>query len=366
MADDTNTAGTVDAREALAERLFESLLGAMELFTIHLGTTTGLYEALASGPSTAAELAEHTGVDDRYLREWLEQQATAGLIEVDDAGIPPIARRWSLPDAHREVLLEVDSPFHLAAAGPFAVGLGATTEAVAEAYRTGDGVAYADYGAHIRRGIASFNRPMVVGELASVWLPGAGEVHERLRAAASPRILDVGSGLGRTTIELARAYPYATVEGVDMDPASVDEARKAAAEAGVADRVSFTVADAARHDTPERYDLVTCFEILHDTGDPVGTLRNALRLLAPGGRVLIGDDRGAEAFTAPGEPYERLLYGFSVLHCLPATRAEDHVHAHGTVVRPADALGWIAEAGFTHGEVLDIDNEMWRFYLATP
>lgn len=147
---------------------------------------------------------------------------------------------------------------------------------------------------------------------------------------------------------------------------SVHDARALAAERGLADRVSFTHADARSWDTTERFDLVTIFESLHDTADPVATLATARRLLAPGGSVLIGDDRGAEHLESPADPYQRLLHGFAVLHCIPATRAEDGTHAHGPVVRPGDVLGWIDAAGFGQGQVLDIDNEMWRFFLATP
>lgn len=355
-----------DAREALSERLFESLLGGMELLTVQVGLSTGLYARLAEGPATPAELSRRTGLDERYVREWAEQQAATELIDVDDAAAEADARRYRLSAPHAEVLLDPTSLHHLAPAAPLMVSLGRCTPAVVEAFATGGGVAYADYGAEIRQGIAGFNRPMVTAELGDVWMPATGHVHQALLEAEAPRILDLGCGLGWSSVALARTYPHAVVRGVDLDPDSVAEARTIAAEAGVADRVSFTLADARSFEPAETFDLVTCFETLHDMGDPVGALRTARRVLAPGGHVLIGDDLGAEQFTVAADPFERLAYAFSVLHCLPATRAEDPVHAHGTVVRPGDALGWIADAGFSHGEVLDIDNEMWGFYLATP
>ncbi len=174
-------------------------------------------------------------------------------------------------------------------------------------------------------------------------------------------MLDQGCGLGHSSVALALAYPAITVRGVDLDEASVQEARHTAAEAGVADRVSFAVADAAAPAGPG-VDLVTIFEALHDMADPVGVLTAARAALAEGGSVLVGDERVADVFTAPAGEIERLQYAFSVLHCLPATRAEGSAAANGTVLRAPTVLGWARAAGFTRPEVLDIANDFWRFY----
>jgi SAM-dependent methyltransferase len=353
----------VDARELLAGRLVDGLTQALELFGVYLGVELGLYRALAEhGAATGAELAERAGIDIRYAREWLEQQAVAGYLACDDPAEPAERRRFRLPAGHAEVLVDPDSPYH---AAPLALALAGTAGVLArlpEAYRRGGGVAYADYGRAIRDGIAAANRPMFLHELAGVWLPAAPDLHRRLRSAAAPRLLDLGCGLGASSLALARAYPRATVLGIDLDDASVAGARAAAAEAGLADRVSFAVGDAA-HLSPEApFDLVTVFEALHDMGDPVGALRAARELLADGGSVLVADERVADAFTAPGDPTERLMYGWSILHCLPATLAEDHVEANGTVLRAPTLAGWAAAAGFAEFEVLAIDNPFWRFY----
>jgi SAM-dependent methyltransferase len=230
------------------------------------------------------------------------------------------------------------------------------------AYRSGGGVPYADYGRAIRDGIAAANRPMFLHELATAWLPALPDIDQRLRSAPPPRVLDLGCGLGASSVALARAYPGARVLGVDLDEASVAAARGAAAEAGVADRVSFVVGDAAQVTSEDPFDLVTIFEALHDMGDPVGALRAARGRLAEGGSVLVADERVADAFTAPGDATERLMYGWSILHCLPATLAEDPVEATGTVLRAPTLARWAAAAGFTGFEVLAIDNPFWRFY----
>jgi ubiquinone/menaquinone biosynthesis C-methylase UbiE len=188
------------------------------------------------------------------------------------------------------------------------------------------------------------------------------EVDRRLKAAPPARVLDLGCGLGTSTIAVARAYPRVRVLGVDLDEASVSEARAAAAEAGVADRVSFAAGDAAASRAEGPYDLVTVFEALHDMGDPVGALRGAREVLAEGGTVFVADEKVAEAFTAPGDLVERFNYGWSVLHCLPATLAEKPVEANGTVLRAPTVRRWAQEAGFGEFAVVDIDNPFWRFY----
>jgi SAM-dependent methyltransferase len=357
------TVSEVDARELLAGRLVDGLTQALELFGVYLGVELGLYRALAElGAATAAELAERAGIDTRYAREWLEQQAVAGYLACDDPAEPAERRRFRLPAGHAEVLADPDSPYH---AAPLALALAGTAGVLAklpEAYRGGGGVAYADYGRAIRDGIAAANRPMFLHELAGVWLPAAPDLDRRLRSAPAPRVLDLGCGLGASSLALARAYPRATVLGIDLDEASVAGARAAAAEAGLADRVSFAVGDAA-HLSPEApFDLVTVFEALHDMGDPVGALRAARELLADGGSVLVADERVADVFTAPGDATERMMYGWSILHCLPATLATDHVEANGTVLRAPTLARWAAGAGFPEFEVLAIDNPFWRFY----
>jgi 2-polyprenyl-3-methyl-5-hydroxy-6-metoxy-1,4-benzoquinol methylase len=203
---------------------------------------------------------------------------------------------------------------------------------------------------------------MFLQDLASTWLPAVPDLDRRLRSAPPARVLDLGCGLGASSIALARAYPRARVLGVDLDQASVTEARAQAAEADVTDRVRFVVGDAAQVTTEAPFELVTIFEALHDMGDPVGMLRAARSLVAADGHVLVADERVADAFTAPGDQVERFMYGWSVLHCLPATLAEHPVEATGTVLRAPTVARWADTAGFTGFEVLPIDNPFWRFY----
>jgi ubiquinone/menaquinone biosynthesis C-methylase UbiE len=352
-----------DARELLAGRLVDGVTQAMETFGVYLGVELGLYRALAEqGPATETDLAGHAGVAVRYAREWLEQQAVAGYLTCDDPAEQAARRRFRLPAGHADVLVDRDSPFFVAPLARVLAGVAGMLPQLLEAYRTGGGVGYAAYGQEIRDGIAAANRPMFLHDLATAWLPATPDLHRRLSSAPPPRVLDLGCGLGASAVALALAYPQATVLGIDLDEASVAGARAAAAQEGVADRVSFRVGDAARLTPEGPFDLVTVFEALHDMGDPVGALRAARGLLADGGSVLIADERVADTFTAPGDPTERFMYGWSILHCLPATMAADPVEATGTVLRAPTLAKWATAAGFTAVDILDIDNPFWRFY----
>jgi SAM-dependent methyltransferase len=343
---------TTDA-QALAERLLSSLIGAAELFTVELGRDLGLYAALRDKPRTSTELAEAAGIDERYAREWLEQQAAASFLRADD-GV------FSLADGVAEVLLDEGGPDYWGTAGEFAVGLGLLTPRVIEAFQSGAGIPYAHYGRHIRHGIAASNRPMFAHLLTTEWIPAVPEIESRLRATPPAQVLDLGCGTGHSSIAMAQAYPAIRVTGIDLDEASIFQARTAADAAGVTDRVSFEVLDAAS--ATGAYDLVTIFEALHDMGDPVGVLKNARARLTPAGGVLIADERVEDEFTAPAGKIERLQYAFSVLHCLPATRAENPVIANGTILRAPTLMNWARSAGFESPAVLEIPNDFWRFY----
>ena len=352
--------GTV-ASEAMAERLFDAAVGALELFSVHLGWRLGLYGALAaSSPMTSGELAGVAAIDERYAREWLEQQAVAGFLTVDD-NPEPSARRFSLPEAHAAVFTDPDSTAHVAPFGPMLAGIGAALPAVVDAYRTGRGVPYAAYGDDFRQGQGAINRPGFRTDLAS-WLSAVPGVDERLRADPPGRVADVGCGQGWSTVAIAAAYPLAEVVGLDLDTASVDEARAIASGTPDPGRLRFLVGDAVDLAASGPYDLVCVFEALHDMARPEAALTGARAALARGGSVLIVDERVNDTYTAPTGPVERMMYGWSVLHCLPASRAEQPSAALGTALRAPTVLDLARRAGFATADVLPIEHDWFRFY----
>ena len=356
--------GAAERREALVGRLFSDAVGAFDLFSVYVGDALGLYRALSErGALTPAGLAESAGVHERYAREWLEHQAASELLEVEGEGEE---RRFRLPEGHDEALLDASSLNYIAPLARAVLASVRPIDSLLEAFRTGGGVPYAAYGENLHESQAAFTRPLFENLLGKEWLPSVPELHERLLADPPARVADIACGQGRSSIEIARAYPKALVDGIDSDRASIERARGNLADSGVDDRVTFHERDAADARLAGQYDLVTIFEALHDMSYPVEVLRAARGLLSEGGLVFIGDERTEDAFTAPASESERLFYGFSVFHCLPVGMVGEGAAGTGTVMRPDTVKRYAEEAGFSSCEVLPIENDFWRFYLLRP
>jgi 2-polyprenyl-3-methyl-5-hydroxy-6-metoxy-1,4-benzoquinol methylase len=347
------------SEEQLSDRLFQAMIHTLELFGVYLGKRLGLYAALnAKGPLTAAGLAAATGIAERYAREWLEQQAVAGLLAVDDVDRPAAERRYSMPAQHVGVLVDPEHAAHLAPFAEMAAGIGGALEHVVSAYRSGSGVPYEAYGAAFVSGQGGINRPAFVQDLTGSWLPAIPDLHRRLAADPPARVADVGCGVGWSTLALARAYRRASVVGYDMDAASIAEARARAAAEGLSVRFEQKGAEAVEGP----FDLIVVLEALHDMARPTRALAAFRTALAPGGSVLVADERVGERFVAPGDSVERMMYGWSVVHCLPVAMAEQPSEAIGTAIRPEIVQRCARDAGFGRCEVLAIDNPLFRFY----
>lgn len=347
--------------ETFAESLFTAALGTAELSVAWLGRSLGLYAALrGTAGLTPAELAASAGVDRRYAQEWLEHQAVARVLNVDDPAAPAAERRYHLPEAHAIALLDEEHPAYVGGLVEIPPVVARSLELVHDAIRTGAGVPFASYGLHDMQ--AAFTRPMFANSFATEWLPALPEVHRRLEAGEALHIADFGCGEGWAGIYLAEAYPHVRVDGYDLDEASIAAARKHASERGVADRVRFQLRDLRDPHPGVGYDLVFTCEVIHDLADPVGALAAMRRATEGGGTVLVIDEKAAESFQPSGDPIERLLYGFSILHCLPVGRDAEPSAATGTVMRPDVFRRYALEAGFSDVEVLPIDHPFFRFY----
>lgn len=346
--------------EEFSGNLFLAALATLELANVELGVRLGLYEALAgAGPVTAVELASSADIAERYALEWLEQQAVAGVVEVEDAGQPRDARRFSLPNAHAHVLIDDDSEACMKPCAAVVPWVARAIELMEGAFRTGDGVAFGDFGLHDVQ--AAFTRPVFANHLTQNWLQALPEVHAKLVSGEPVRIAEVGCGEGLAAITIARVYSNATIDGYDLDEDSIAEARKHAADAGVTDRVRFVVRDAADTAIVGDYDLVLAIEMLHDVPDPVGVLRTMKKLAGSQGIVLVADERAEDTFTAPAGEMERFLYAFSTLHCLAVSRQDGGAGA-GTVMRTDFVRRYAAEAGFAGVDVLDVEHPQFRLY----
>jgi len=354
-------------RDALVERLFGAVLGMNDLYMVYVGDRLGLYRALVeTGPATPVELAAAAGTHERYTREWLEQQAVTGILEVGEPGGEAHARCYHLPEGHEEVLTWRDSLNYLSPLARMMVGIVRPVPAVLQAFRSGGGVPYADFDADFCEGQSDMNRTQFINLLGSEWLPAVPDIHARLRADPPARVADVACGTGWSSLALAAAYTKVRVDGLDLDEYSIELARRNLAGTDLADRVSFEVRDAADPVSQNSYDLVTVFEAIHDMSSPVEVLRAMRGLLADGGSVIVADERVAESFTAPGDEVERLMYGWSVLHCLPVGMSDQPSVATGTAMRPETLRKYALAAGFHDVEILHIENDFWRFYRLRP
>ena len=353
----------VEPRDAFVERLLKSTAGLFDIFTIYLGDRLGFYQSLANGEVlTSVELAARSGAHERYVREWLEQQTVSGVLVVENPQAEPTARRFRLPAPHAEVLAERDSLNYLAPLAQLAVGAAHPIHAVINAFRHGGGVPYADYGQDLREGQANMNRAMFLQELGQVWLPAIADLHARLQADPPARVADIGCGAGWSSIGLAQAYPKVQVDGYDLDAPSIELARANLQAANLNGRVKFHVRDAGDPTLARTYDLVTAFECVHDMADPVGALRTMRRLVNGSGTVIIVDERVGDTFTPTGNEIEWMMYGWSVLHCLPVGLADQPATGTGTVMRTDTLRRYAEQAGFRQVEVLPIDNFFFRFY----
>jgi 2-polyprenyl-3-methyl-5-hydroxy-6-metoxy-1,4-benzoquinol methylase len=347
--------------DALAERVLNATLGAVDVLSIYLGDRLGYYTALSSGESLKpADLAVRTATNERYAREWLEQQAVTGFVDVKDGDGD---RLFSLTAA-AEVFADRDSLNYMAPIARLIVSATAPLPDLLDAYRTGGGVPWSRYGADAREGQAAVNKPIFL-KLMADWLNRVPDVVERLRSRPPARIADVGCGAGWSTIAIAQRLGI-ELDGIDVDEPSIELARENLKGSGVEDLVHFYATDAAAPALQGRYDFVTVFEALHDMSRPVEVLRNVRGLLADEGSVLVVDENVAEEFTAPGDEIERLMYGWSILMCLPAGKSEEPSAETGTVMRPAKLREYAEAAGFSDVEVVELDHPFFRLYRLRP
>jgi 2-polyprenyl-3-methyl-5-hydroxy-6-metoxy-1,4-benzoquinol methylase len=362
----TGTADALDAEaaaRALSLRMFRAMLATQESFTAYLGYKLGLYEVLRDhGPLTAAELATRAGIAPRYAREWLEQQASSGLVAVDAPGSAWQVRRYRLPPGHDRVLTASADPLSLVSTALLPLGgVARALPHLLAAYRTGAGLDADVFGDDWRDGHGGANRAIYTHQLAGwlrLYLP---DTHERLGAPGA-RAADVGCGAGWASIALAAAYPHLTVTAVDVDAEVVAQAREHIAEAGFAARVTCVAADVSTMDASHGYDVVCVFDALHELARPVEALRVCRKLCRPGGTVLVLDAKVADDFAAPGDEVERFQYATSVLHCLPAALVGDGAVGTGTVMRGATVREFAREAGFADVRAFDLGDRFHRIY----
>lgn len=285
---------------------------AMSAVLISLGDELGLYRELAKGPLTSVELAQRTGTTERYIREWLANQAASGYVEYDSAG-----GKYYLNDEQRLCLADPQGPVDLPGAYNLVQDLFFIKDRARENFRSGQGMEWGEHHPCLFHGTERFFRAGYNANLLSSWLPALDGVTAKLTNGA--KAADVGCGHGASTILMAKAFPRSEFVGIDYHDASIETARRRAAEAGVRN-VRFETADATSYGEKD-LDFIAFFDCLHDMADPVGAARHARQALKPDGNCMVVEPFAGDRLDDNLNPVGRVYYAASSLVCVPVSLA---------------------------------------------
>ena len=325
--------------QAFVEKAIGDMGAALTAALVVIGERLGLYRAMAAeGPLTPQVLAQRTSTTERYVREWLNAQAAAGYVNYDAK-----SGRYFLTEEQAVALTDDDSP--ACVIGGF-IGMTGAIRAVPkirEAFKGGHGVGWHEHDPDLFEGTERFFRPGYNANLVSTWIPALDGVEEKLKRGA--RVADVGCGHGASTIIMAKAFPNSTFTGFDYHDKSVEAAREKARVAGMSNRVSFERFSAK--DFPGRYDLVACFDCLHDMGDPVGAASHIRERLEPDGTWMIVEPFAHDDAELNHNPVGRLFYSASTLICTPASLSQEVGAALGAQAGESKLREVVTKGGFT-------------------
>ena len=329
--------------EAALHKLMEKMLGdlgaAMGAALVIAGDKLGLYRAIAgAGPIDSVELARKTGCDERYVREWLAQQAAAGYLEYQSA-----TGRYLMTPEQELVFATEGSPAFMPGAFELVGAIIRDEPKIREAFKSGRGVGWHEHDAALFSGTERFFRPAYAAHLLTQWIPALEGVREKLERGA--RVADVGCGHGVTSILMAKAFPRSTFVGFDYHQPSLDRATVAAREAGVGGNLSFQRAMAK--DYPGKFDLVAFFDCLHDMGDPVGASAHVLQTLEKDGTWMIVEPFAHDRLEETLTPVGRLSYAASTMVCTPVSRSQEVGLALGTQAGEKRIREVVTKGGFT-------------------
>ncbi len=344
----------VSEARAFGERLFEIYTGGLLSLMVDIGHRTGLFEAAAQGPATSQELASRAGLSERYVREWLGAMVTAAVFDYDAT-----AGRYTLPPEHA-VRLTGETMYNMAPMSRIVPLLARHTDRVAEAFRHGGGVPYAEFGPEFTELMDEVNRHAYDAYLIRDYLTAAPELPQRLRQGI--RVADIGCGSGHCVNLMAREYPASQFIGYDIDPDALARARREAEALGITN-ATFQALDAARLPAEPQFGFITAFDAIHDQAAPAEVLKRIFQALAPGGIFMMVDinassDLGGN-LTNPMAPF---LYSLSVLHCLTVSLAQAGAGL-GALWGCETALRMLAEAGFSQIDLREAPDHMNAIYI---
>lgn len=336
-------------------RIFRDMAGAMAAGLAYVGTRTGLFRAMADKPPMRLdEVVRTTGLQSRYVEEWLNAMVCAGYIAHD-----AVDRTYFLPPEHAYLLASDGSDhfagglFHMV---PMLLGV---APKVAAAFERGGGVDFEEYGEEGILALDLINRGNYANRLTDYWLPAMPDVIRTLHSGS--QVLDLGCGAGQVSLTVARAFPHTRVLGIDVDARSIEKAKSAVPGSGAADRIEFCAGALEDMDRARRFDLIMACDCVHDLAEPLTTLRAVRERLAPGGVFFVIEPKAADALEDNCNDIGTMFYGFSVFHCMTQSLARGGAGL-GACMGPARTEALMRSAGFGRFEVLDIKSQVNLFY----
>jgi SAM-dependent methyltransferase len=347
------------ATEEFVGKVLGDVAGLLAAKLATIGDRLGLWTDLATrGPATSTEFAARAGIAERYAREWLAGMHAAGYVDYD-----PATRTYTLPAEHFPVLVEEGGPVFFGGVLQEIEGMSGTFDELCDAFRSGGGVPQSSYPEDFYAGLCRFTGSWFESHLIQTWIPLLPDVEAKLRAGCD--VADVGCGAGKALIKLAEAYPNSRYVGYDIMPTQVELAAKNIADAGLADRVTVEVLDAAKR-LPAAFDVITTFDVIHDAIDPEGLLRTIRAALRPDGRYVCLDINASHRPEENVGPLGTLFYGFSVTYCMTTSLAHGGAGLGTCGFNPKVADEMCKAAGFRDVRKVDMDNPFNHLYEVVP
>jgi ubiquinone/menaquinone biosynthesis C-methylase UbiE len=342
-------------REQFINQLMGYVSSSAVTAMIYIGDRVGLFKTMAgAGPLSVAETAAKSGLQERYVREWLSAMAAAGIVEYDAA-----TERFTFPEEHAATLADENSPSFLAGFFQNTPAMIAVAPRVAEAFVKGGGVPFSEFGPDVIAGIDRSNRSQYQFHLVKRWLPTMPEVMAQLQAGA--RVADVGCGSGYPSVIMAQAFPNSRFCGFDVSEESLARARANAQDKGVSDRVEFRRVSATELPSDTKFDFITSFDAIHDMVDPRGVLRSIRSALADDGAYFMVEPKAGETLADNLGPMGAMMYSISTLHCMTVSLAHGG-EGIGTAISPSKIRELAEQAGFTKVKRLPIEHLAQAFY----
>jgi len=340
--------------KAFAKRFIVDTAAAVRAGLNYIGDRLGIFKIMAdSGPVTLEELATKTGLNQRYLQEWLGAMTAAEYVEYD-----PASKSYLLPSEHAEVLAYENNPLFGGGALQMPLPLLSLVPKVMEAFRTGGGVSHDQHHPEIVEATERFTRPFFTFALTQECIPAMPEAERKLQAGCE--VADIGCGAGQAAIEMARAYPKSLIHGFDNHAPSIDRALTNARKAGV-NNVAFECKSAESLLGKERFQFITTFDVIHDMVNPLAGLRTIRGLLSTDGTYLMLEMNASDKLEDNINPFASLLYSISTLYCMTVSLAEGGAGI-GACMGETKARALTQEAGFSHFRRLPLENPFSIMY----